>query len=185
MKRTYKGKSDNGFEIVVYILDDATEVLKILDNIQKAAPGYSFSSFDSNYFRFLKTDEGMYLVAGTSSSSCNDGKSCLENVYAEDVEDFLKGISEKYSTTETSEGFLQIELNEYLDNPNQLCDIFREMMSSDKDFNLMMPEGSVHMAWLPEISDENRYVLKPFIIPSFSIDEWDTKSFEEYEIRLF
>lgn len=185
MKRTYKGKSDNGFEIVVYILDDAIEVLRILDIIQQTAPGYSFSSFDANYFRFLQTDEEMYLIAGTSPTSCNDGKVELEDVYAEDIEEFLDTVAEEYNTTETPEGFVQIELQDYLDTPETLCNIFKEMMTSDRDFNLMMPDGSVHMAWLPEINSENRYVLKPFIVPSFSVEEWDTKSLDGYEIRLF
>lgn len=185
MKRTYKGKSDNGFEIVVYILEDAVEVLKLLDKIQETAPGYSFSSFDSNYFRFLQTGEDMYLIAGTSPDCSTDGKSCLKDIYAEDIEEFLNGISERYKTTETPEGFIQIELQEYISDHNSLCSIFKEFMSSEQDFNLMMPNGSVHMAWLPDINSENRYVLKPFIIPSLSIDEWDTKSFDECEIRLF
>lgn len=185
MKRTYKGKSDNGFEIVVYVLDEAVEVLRILDMIQKTAPGYSFSSFDANYFRFLQTKEGMYLIAGTSPTSCTDGKSELEDVYAEDIESFLEFVSEKCNTTETPEGFLQIELQDYLDDSDILLNIFKEMMSSEKDFNLMMPDGSVHMAWLPDINSENRYVLKPFVVPSFSVEEWDTKSFDGHEIRLF
>ena len=182
MERAFIGKSTNGAEVVVYILEEAKEVLKILNKVQEVAPGYSFCGNPDNYMRFSVLNGVCYLVSGVSESG-STGKSDLPTFYADEVEEYLKSNLQDYSYLETREGLYEINLNGM--GSDELQSVLSRFMSADADFNLVMPEGSVHMAWMPVLEDR-MYCLKPVICPSFrKIGEWDTKVIEGYEVALY
>lgn len=180
MKHTFIGKSKSGSEIVVYILDEAKEVLKILNKLQEVSPGYSFCENPNHYMRFCSIDENLYLITGTLDAG-NDGKTYLNTFYADEVESALKEVLKDYPYLETAEGLYEINLNGM--EEVELKDIMLSFMSAERDFNLVMPSGSVHMAWMP-VLEKGMYCLKPVLCPSYDVEEWDIKTLEGYDIVL-
>lgn len=181
MKRVFIGKSESGNEIVVYILNNAKDVLRLLNSLSKNIPGYNFSGKDNAYMRFVQTEKEMYLIAGVYSYNM-EGRDDLETYYADEVYDKLSSKVKGYKFSETREGFVQVHLNDC--SEIELLNLFKKFLNSKEDFNYMFPDKSYHMAWIPEINENNEFVLKPEMCPT-NKGYWDYKILDGCDVNLF
>lgn len=183
MKNVHMGKSDSKTEIVIYNLDDAKDILRIVNESKKIVPSYDFADMDNSYMRFCIVKEELYAIAGIMEDEfVNTPKKELPTYYADEIEEVFKDKLKGYDLVETKEGFLAIVLDGYLDDNEKLKELFSKYMSANEDFNMVLGE-SMHMCWMPSVVD-GLYVLKPVCCPTFGSD-WCLKTLQGSIIRLF
>lgn len=185
MKRSCIGKSDNGNEIVIYFLDNASDVLRVLNAVQKAAPGFAFCEMPKNYMRYAIADSGqVYLIAGVAKEE-GIVREDIDILSAGDLDFYAERVKETLGVDliEMDNGLYQIDLNKYLSSNADLEYVLMNLMNSDWDFNLGMGEVDVHYAWMP-VLDKDRYVLRLCTCPNYP-DTWDTKTLDGTIIKLF
>ena len=181
MESICKGRTVNGEELVIAVLSDSEDVFRLLNSSEEAAPGYKFSRDVHTYMRFYNIEGSMYLLMGNYPEDICIGREELHTYYADEVEEYLSGILEGYEYEETREGLYRIILND-IKGDNLKC-VFEKFMNPDMDFNLVMPEGSVHMSWMPVLMKE-KYCLEPVITPTY-VNGWDTKVIEDTIVTLY
>lgn len=165
MKRNYVATTAYGSQVIVYELDDAVDVLRILDKAWDAIPNYNFADNPRHFMRYYVNEDKRYLIVGEVEK--ND-KSLpikgLREVRACSMEDDLKDVYEGKNIFETVSGLYAINLNGIAHDADKLEEVLT-LMSPENDFNMDLGDMS-HMSWKPLITGDNRYILAPVCTPT-------------------
>ena len=186
MKRNYIGTTAYGSQVIVYELDEAVDVLRILLKASDAVPNYNFADDPRHFMRYYVNEGKRYLIVGEVEKNDNSLPiKGLREVGACSMEEDLKDVYEGKNIFETITGLYAINLNGIVHDADNLEEVLT-LMSPEHDFNMDLGEMS-HMSWKPLINGDNCYILAPVCTPTNdpSGSSWDYKEIDGVKYKLY
>lgn len=126
---------DNG-HAVLYYLEDALDIYKLLCVINKKVGAYSYSGSPNLYSRVFSCgneSRDKFMIVGEVDSQYTEKEKIGVNKYSvSDLDDYMSGLKEQgYQVFETEKGLYAISLEEYL--PDDRVPILKDLFGTIRD----------------------------------------------------